>query len=112
MRQTRGFVTFYDILRHGFSRWVDLWYWWGVNSTNILNEGLRIGDIGRRMNSKVKSVKQGGYESKRGCRTWLAFNLPHTVSSRPLYIGGQVSRIEWYPTQITISTYGKNSYFD
>jgi hypothetical protein len=32
-----------------------------VNSTNVLNEGLRIGEIGRRMNSKVKSVKQGGY---------------------------------------------------
>jgi hypothetical protein len=30
-----------------------------VNSTNVLNEGLRIGEIGRRMNSKVKSVKQG-----------------------------------------------------
>jgi hypothetical protein len=32
-----------------------------VNSTNVLNEGLRIGEIGRRMNSKVKSVKQGVY---------------------------------------------------
>jgi hypothetical protein len=32
-----------------------------VNSTNVLDEGLRIGEIGRRMNSKVKSVKQGGY---------------------------------------------------
>jgi hypothetical protein len=30
-----------------------------VNSTNVLDEGLRIGGIGRRMNSKVKSVKQG-----------------------------------------------------
>jgi hypothetical protein len=28
-----------------------------VNSTNILDAGLRIGEIGRRMNSKVKSVK-------------------------------------------------------
>jgi hypothetical protein len=34
-----------------------------VNSTNVLDEGLRIGEIGRRMNSKVNSVKQGGYES-------------------------------------------------
>jgi hypothetical protein len=25
-----------------------------VNSTNVLDEGLRIGKIGRRMNSKVK----------------------------------------------------------
>jgi hypothetical protein len=33
-----------------------------VNSTNVLYEGLRIGGIGRRMNSKVKSVKQGVYQ--------------------------------------------------
>jgi hypothetical protein len=38
-----------------------------VNSTNALHEGLRIGETGRRMNSKVNSVKQGGYESK----TWI-----------------------------------------
>jgi hypothetical protein len=31
------------------------------NSTNVLDEGLRIGGIGRRMSSKVKSVKQGVY---------------------------------------------------
>jgi hypothetical protein len=30
-----------------------------VNSTNVLNEGLRIGEIGRRMNSKVKLVEIG-----------------------------------------------------
>jgi hypothetical protein len=64
------------------------------------------------MNSKVNLVKQGVYESKRGRKTWLAFNLSHTVPSWPLYIGGQVSRIVWDPIQITISTYGKNSYFD
>jgi hypothetical protein len=45
------------------------------------------------MNSKVNSVKQGGYESKHGCRTWLAFNLSHTIPSWPLYIGGQVTRV-------------------
>jgi hypothetical protein len=28
-----------------------------VNSTNVLDEGLRIGEIGRWMNSKVKLVK-------------------------------------------------------
>jgi hypothetical protein len=83
-----------------------------VNSTNVLDEGLRIGEIGRRMNSKVKSVKQGGYESERGCRTWLAFNLSHTIPSWPLYIGGQVLRIGWDPIQITISAYDMNSYFD
>jgi hypothetical protein len=32
-----------------------------VNSTNVLNEGLRIGEIGRRMNSKVKLVEIGVY---------------------------------------------------
>jgi hypothetical protein len=37
------------------------WYLTRVNSTNVLDEGLRIGEIGRRMNSKVKSVKQGVY---------------------------------------------------
>jgi hypothetical protein len=67
--------------------------WRAVNSTNVLDEGLRIGEIGRRMNSKVNSVKQGGYKSKRGCKPWLAFNLAYTVPSWPLYIGGQVSRI-------------------
>jgi hypothetical protein len=30
-----------------------------VNSTNVLEEGLRIREVGRWMNSKVKSVKQG-----------------------------------------------------
>jgi hypothetical protein len=32
-----------------------------ANSTNALDEELRIGEIGRRINSKVKSVKQDGY---------------------------------------------------
>jgi hypothetical protein len=32
-----------------------------VNSVNVLVEGLRIGEIGHRMNSKVKAVKQGVY---------------------------------------------------
>jgi hypothetical protein len=32
-----------------------------VNSTNVQYEGLRIGGLGRRMNSKVKLVKQGVY---------------------------------------------------
>jgi hypothetical protein len=32
-----------------------------VNSTNVQYEGLRIGGVGRWMNSKVKSVKQGVY---------------------------------------------------
>jgi hypothetical protein len=86
--------------------------WRGLNSTNDLDEGLRIGETGHQMNSKVNSVKQDGYESKRGCKTWLAFNLSHTVPSWPLYIGGHVSRIGWDPIQITISTYDMSSYFD
>jgi hypothetical protein len=32
-----------------------------VNSTNVLDEGLRIGEIGRRMNLKVKLVEIGVY---------------------------------------------------
>jgi hypothetical protein len=32
-----------------------------VNSTNVLNEGLRNGEIGRQMNSKVKLVEIGVY---------------------------------------------------
>jgi hypothetical protein len=32
-----------------------------VNSINVLNEGLRIGEIGHRMNSKVKLVAIGVY---------------------------------------------------
>jgi hypothetical protein len=33
-----------------------------VNSTNVLDEGLRIGEIGRWMNSKVKLVEIGVYQ--------------------------------------------------
>jgi hypothetical protein len=33
-----------------------------VNSTNVLNEGLRIGVIGRQMNSKVKLVETSVYQ--------------------------------------------------
>jgi hypothetical protein len=32
-----------------------------VNLTNVLNEGLSIGEIGRQMNSKVKLVEIGVY---------------------------------------------------
>jgi hypothetical protein len=35
--------------------------WRGVNSTNVLYEGLRIGETGRRMNSKVKLVEISVY---------------------------------------------------
>jgi hypothetical protein len=46
------FASWFDG-KHGVTR---------VNSTNVLDEGLRIGGIGRQMNSKVKSVKQGVYQ--------------------------------------------------
>jgi hypothetical protein len=42
----------------------------------------------------------------------LAFNLSLSVPSWPLYIGGQVSGIGRDSTQITVSTYDMNSYFD
>jgi hypothetical protein len=32
-----------------------------VNSTNALDEGLRLGEIGHRMNSKVRLVEIGVY---------------------------------------------------
>jgi hypothetical protein len=64
------------------------------------------------MNSKVNSVKQGGHESKRGCKTWLAFDLSLSVPSWPVYIGGQVSGIGRDLTQITVLIYDMNSYFD
>jgi hypothetical protein len=32
-----------------------------INSTNVLDEGLRIGEIGRQMNSKVRLVEIGVY---------------------------------------------------
>jgi hypothetical protein len=37
------------------------WRLMRANSTNVVDEGLRVGETGRRMTSKVKSVKQGGY---------------------------------------------------
>jgi hypothetical protein len=38
-----------------------------VNSKNVLDEGLRIGEIGRRMNSKVRLVKISVYRKS----TWV-----------------------------------------
>jgi hypothetical protein len=46
---SRGFMD-------GYTRWMTR-----VNSTNVLDDGLRIGEIGRRMNSKVKLVEIGAY---------------------------------------------------
>jgi hypothetical protein len=46
------------------SRLEDLWEWQvtRVNSTNVQDEGLRIGGIGHQMNSKVKIIKRGAYQ--------------------------------------------------
>jgi hypothetical protein len=88
------------------------WKLMRVNSTNVLDEGLRIRGIGRRMNSKVKSVKQGVYREKMWWSTWLTLNLSLTGLSWPLYIGGQVSRNRSGPIHITMSEYDIDSYFD
>jgi hypothetical protein len=37
-----------------------------VNSTNVLDEGLRIREVGHRMNSKVNQSNKVCIESKRG----------------------------------------------
>jgi hypothetical protein len=52
-----------------------------VNSTNILDEGLRIEGIGRRMNSKVKMS-----QTRRVLRINVVVNLPYSQSipDRPL----------------------------
>jgi hypothetical protein len=46
-----------------------------VNSTNVLDEGLRIREIGRQMNSKVK----------RGCKLGLLSICPSPSSPGPIY---------------------------
>jgi hypothetical protein len=42
-----------------------------VNLTNVLDEGLRIGEIGSQMNSKVNQSNKVCIESKRGCKPGL-----------------------------------------
>jgi hypothetical protein len=56
-----------------------------VNSTNVLDEGLRIGEVGRRMNSKVKSVKR--CVSKVNVVVNLAFfqSVPYRPLLAPIY---------------------------
>jgi hypothetical protein len=83
-----------------------------VNSTNVQYEGVRIGGVRHRMNSKVNQSNKVCIESKCKSKLGLLFNLSLFVLSWPLYIGGQVSRIGRDPIQITVSTYDMNSYFD
>jgi hypothetical protein len=84
-----------------------------VNSTNILDEGLRIGGIGHWMNSNI-NISQ----TRRVLRINVVVNLAysHSVPDRPhlapIYIGGQVSRNQSGPIHITISIYDMDSYFD
>jgi hypothetical protein len=83
-----------------------------VNSTNVQDEGLRIGGIGRRMNSKVK-ISQTRRVSRINMVVNLAtLNQSLTGLSWPLYIGGQVSRNRSGLIHITMSVYDMDSYFD
>jgi hypothetical protein len=54
-----------------------------VNSTNVLDEGLRIGEIGRRMNSKVNQSNKVCTESKRGNELGLLSICPSPSSPGP-----------------------------
>jgi hypothetical protein len=86
-----------------------------VSMVNVLDEGLRIGGRGRWMNSKVRSVKQGEVWCVSRISVvlnWLNLNLSLAGLSWPLYIGGQVLRIQSGSIQITISVYDIILYFD
>jgi hypothetical protein len=83
-----------------------------VNSTNILDEGLRIGGRGRRMNSKVKISQTRCVLRISMVLNWLNLNLSLAGLSWALYIGGQVSRNRSGSIQITASQYVTDLYFD
>jgi hypothetical protein len=83
-----------------------------VNSANVQDEGLRIGGIGRRINSKVKIS-----QTRRVSRINVVVNLAYSQSvlvglSWLLYIGGQVSRNRSGSIHITVSVYDIDSYFN
>jgi hypothetical protein len=86
-----------------------------VNSANVLDEELRIGGRGRRINSKVKVQKTRRnlmrVENKL-VDDWLNLNLSLAGLSWPLYIGGQFSRIRSDSIQIIMPVYDVISYFD
>jgi hypothetical protein len=60
-----------------------------VNSANILDEGLRIGGRGRRMNSKVKIRQTWGgmmcIENKRSTQLAESQSIPGRPLLAPLY---------------------------
>jgi hypothetical protein len=84
-----------------------------VNSANVQDGGLRIGGIGRRMNSKVKISQM-----RRVSRTNMVVNLASSQSVpgqpllAPIYIGGQVSRNRSVSIHITVSVYEIDLYLD
>jgi hypothetical protein len=70
-------------LLFGFALKKQLPYWYvvcvalmRVNSTNVLDEGLRIKEVGRQMNSKVKQCNKVCIESKRGDKLGLLSICP------------------------------------
>jgi hypothetical protein len=86
-----------------------------VNSANVLDEGLRIGGRGRRMNSKIKISQTGEVWCVLRISVvlnWLNLNPSLAGPSWLLYIGGQVSRIRSGSTQIIMSVYDIISYLD
>jgi hypothetical protein len=86
-----------------------------VNSTNVLDEGLRIGGRGRRMNSKVRiSQTRRGLmcvENKRGTPLAQSQSVPSRPLLAPLY-RCQVSRNRSSSIQITMYVYDVISYLD
>jgi hypothetical protein len=56
-----------------------------VNSTNVLDEGLRIGEVGRRMNSKVNQSNQVYIESKRKNNLACFQSVPYRPLLTPIY---------------------------
>jgi hypothetical protein len=59
-----------------------------VNSINVLDEGLRIGGRGRRMNLKAKSQIRRGYaciENKRGTQLAQSQSVPGRPLLAPIY---------------------------
>jgi hypothetical protein len=83
-----------------------------VNSTNVLDKGLRIEGRGRQMNSKVKISQTRRISRISMILNLLNLNLSLADLSWPLYIGGQVSRNRSGSIQITASIYDTDSYFD
>jgi hypothetical protein len=104
--KNKTFYGIYFVFLHRLAR---------VNSANVLDEGLRIGGRGRRINLKVKiSQTRRDYaciENKRDTQLAQSQSIP----GRPLlalYIGGQVSRNRSGLIQITVFVYDTISYFD